>query len=90
MNMKVKFNFMTTVTLLGFRRNAKRILAAVARGERMLLTVRGRPVARLEPVRDERRGAGDDDPLRRLEEFAVDGPGGRLANRDIDRLVYGA
>ena len=78
-----------TLSLLEFRRNAKRALDAVRRGERLVLTYRGRPVARLEPVRPETDAVSNDEPFLRIEEFAVDGPGGRLANRDIDRLVYG-
>jgi hypothetical protein len=30
-----------------------------------------------------------DDPLLNLDTFAVDGPGGKLSNGDIDRLLYG-
>jgi prevent-host-death family protein len=88
--MKVNFNFMTTVSLLDFRRNARRILAAVGRGQRLVLTVRGKPVARLEPIRDDAPRGGEDDPMRRLDEFTVDGPGGPLRNREIDRHIYGA
>ena len=76
--------------MLAFRRNAKGALAAIRRGERLLLMYRGRPVARLEPVPEEPPAVPEDDPLLRIEDFAVDGPGGRLSNRDIDRLVYGA
>lgn len=75
--------------MLEFRRDAPRALAAVRRGERLLLTYRGRPVARLEPVRDGRATLVEDEALLRVEEFAVDGPGGTLSNEDIDRRVYG-
>lgn len=75
--------------MLQLRKDAARALAAVRRGEPLLLTYRGRPVARIEPVRAEAR-VDDDDALRRLDAFAVDGPRGALANRTIDRLVYGA
>jgi hypothetical protein len=47
-------------------------------------------VARLEPVRGDSAAVPDDDPLLRIEDFAVDGPGRPLDNVDIDRLVYGA
>lgn len=76
--------------MLEFRRNARRALDAVRRGERFLLTYRGKPVARLEPVRPEPSAVPDDDPLLRVEDFAVDGPGGPLSNEEIDRLVYDA
>jgi prevent-host-death family protein len=74
--------------MLDFRRNAKRVLDAVRRGERLLLTYRGQPVARLEPVRPDAGTVPDDDPLLRVDDFAVDGAGGALTNPEIDRLVY--
>jgi antitoxin (DNA-binding transcriptional repressor) of toxin-antitoxin stability system len=81
---------MRTMTMLEFRRDARRALEAVSRGERILLTYRGAPVARLEPVRPESRDLSEDDPLLRIDDFAVDGPGGPLPNDAIDKLVYGA
>jgi prevent-host-death family protein len=80
---------MRTLTMLEFRRDARRTLEAVRRGERVLLTYRGTPVARLEPVAGD-AAVPEDDPLLRVNDFAVDGPGGPLANEEIDRLVYGA
>ena len=75
--------------MLELRRDARRALAAVRRGERLLLTYRGKPVARLEPVTPRAQRPNDDDPLLRLEEYSVDGPGGALPNAEIDRTVYG-
>jgi prevent-host-death family protein len=80
---------MKTLSMLEFRRNARRILEAVRRGEPMLLTYRGEPIARLEPVRAAAGAVPDDDPLLRVDDFAVDGAGGPLPNDEIDRLVYG-
>ena len=76
--------------MLEFRRDARRALAAIRRGERLLLTYRGRPVARLEPVPAGRSTPVEDDALLRLDQYAVDGPGGVLANAEIDRVLYGA
>lgn len=76
--------------MLAFRRNARRALESVRRGERLILTHRGRPVARLEPVRAAAAAPVDDDPLMRLDDFAFDGPGGSLTNAALDRIVYGA
>lgn len=76
--------------MLEFRRHAQRHLQAVRRGERLVLTYRGRPVARLEPIRT--RGGKSDaeaDALLRLDEYAVDGPGDALTNEEMDRMVYG-
>ena len=76
--------------MLEFRRRAKQALEAVRRGERIILTYRGEAVARLEPIRPERAVVPDDDPLLRIEDFAMDGPGGPLPNETIDQIVYGA
>lgn len=81
---------MKEMTMLEFRRNARRALDAVRRGERFVLTYRGKPVARIEPVRAEASGLRDDDSLLRIEDFALDGPGGPLPNESIDKIVYGA
>lgn len=74
--------------MVEFRRNARRALDAVRRGERLLLTYRGKPIARLEPVRPEAAEVAEDDPLLRVDDFAVAGPGGPLTNQEIDRLIY--
>jgi antitoxin (DNA-binding transcriptional repressor) of toxin-antitoxin stability system len=80
---------MRTITMLDLRRDARRWIEAIRRGERLVLTYRGEPVARLEPVRPEGGEVRDDDPLLRIDDFAVDGPGERLTNEEIDQLVYG-
>lgn len=79
---------MREITMLELRRDARRWLEAVRNGERFVLTYRGRPVARLEPVHSETSGVPEDDPLLRIDDFAVDGAGGRLDNAEIDRVVY--
>ena len=89
LNFMFKFNFVKKMSMLEFRRNAKRALEAVQRGERVLLTYRGKAVARLEPVNPEIAPVSPDDPLLRIDDFAIDGPGGSLSNEEIDRLIYG-
>ncbi|MBA2557337.1 MAG: type II toxin-antitoxin system Phd/YefM family antitoxin, partial [Chloroflexi bacterium] len=79
-NSKINFNSMKTVTMLEFRRDARRALEAVRRGERLLLTYRGKPVARLEPVEPDGQEVTEDDPLLHVDDYAVDGPGGPLSN----------
>jgi antitoxin (DNA-binding transcriptional repressor) of toxin-antitoxin stability system len=78
---------MKTVSMLQFRKAADRILEQVRRGERFVLTYRGHPVARLEPIVVETAYAAD--PFYRLGELA-DKTGKALSNRDIDRAIYGA
>jgi len=77
---------MKTVTMLDFRHNAEKILAQVQKGERIILTNRGKPVARLEPITPESVDA--DDPFYSLAELAEAG-GGSLSNAQIDDILYG-
>jgi prevent-host-death family protein len=81
---------MKTVTMLDFRRRAADILREVARGRNITLTHRGRPTARLEPVRHAapaRRGAVDSFYM--LDRLAVR-DGKSMGNTEMDSLVYGA
>lgn len=78
---------MKTVTMLEFRRDAEKIIELVAKGQRMLLTYRGKPVMRLEPVQD---SAGDqDDAFYALADLGIS-IGDGLSNKEIDRIVYDA
>lgn len=77
---------MTRVTLVEFRRDARGVLRRIERGESLVLTRRGRPVARIEPIRQS--VPGTDDPIYRLADLAVEGPG-PMTDRDMDRAVYG-
>lgn len=76
---------MKVVTVVEFRNNLEATLRRVAQGEGVLLTRRGRPVARLEPVLD--RKISLDDPIYSLGTLAVDG--GPLTNEQIERELYG-
>lgn len=67
-----------------------RLVARAEKGERILIARAGEPVAELGPVpRSRRVSLPPDDPLLNLEAFAIEGPGGRLRNAEIDRLLYG-
>lgn len=76
---------MKTVSMLAFRRDAERVLEKVRRGERLILTHRGKPVARLEPIR--KGPIEQDDPFYSLCELAE--ATGSLTNRQIDEILYG-
>ena len=39
--------------------------------------------------RSVRAALSDDDPLFNLDDFAIDGAGGNLANSEIDHVLYG-
>ena len=49
-------------TTLDMRRNPKKILDAIARGETVTLSHRGKPVARIEPIEDSERVRAADHP----------------------------
>lgn len=76
-----------SVSMLEFRRTADDVLRKVQQGERFLLTYRGRPVARLEPIAASRPAS--DDPFYTIGEMADDS-GGVLSNRQIDEILYGS
>ena len=78
---------MKTFSLLEFRQKAQAVLSYVQKGQSVLLTCRGKPVARLEPVTS--RSAGQDDPFYSLDRLA-DARGESLTNDEIDRVVYGS
>jgi antitoxin (DNA-binding transcriptional repressor) of toxin-antitoxin stability system len=72
--------------MLDLRQQAEKIVGDVTRGETLVLTYRGRPVVRLEPIRAETVDA--DDAFYKLAELA-DRKGKSLTNREIDAIVYG-
>lgn len=74
-----------TVTMVEFRRRAAEILVAVRRGRRMVLTYRGRPVIRLEPISEE--APQEEDPFYKLADLAAP-KGETLTNEEIDEAVY--
>ena len=75
---------MNAVSLVEFRKSAEAVIRRVQRGERIVLTRRGRPVLRLEPLADP--DSGPDDPIYHLADLAVEGE--PLDDREIDRVVY--
>jgi prevent-host-death family protein len=77
---------MKTVSMLEFRNRADAVLKQVGKGEAFVLTYRGRPVARLEPIA--RPTISADDPIYGLDQLASDAAG-PLTNAEIDETVYG-
>lgn len=79
-----------TVNIHMAKSSLSRLVARAEKGERILIARAGQPVAQLIAApRQPLRGLPPDDPLLNLDSFAVAGPGGRLSNPDIDRLLYG-
>lgn len=80
---------MKTVTMLEFRRNAEGVLRRVARGERLLLSHRGKPAARLEPLNQPAKPNIESDPFLTIARRATANSKGNTNHRDIDRILYG-
>lgn len=80
---------MKTVTMLEFRKNAERVLRRVAKGERLVLSHRGKAAARLEPVTSTPGAPSSDDPFLSIGGRATASPKGKTKHAEIDRLVYG-
>lgn len=76
---------MKTIGMLEFRKNAESILKRAMRGEKLVLSYRGRPVVQLAPYH-----AGQinrDDPFYQLAGLSE--PAGTLSNKEMDRVIYG-
>ena len=80
---------MKTVTMLEFRKKAERVLRRVAKGERLILSHRGKPAARLEPISAPANATSPDDPFLGIGRRASPSPKGKTRHADIDRILYG-
>jgi antitoxin (DNA-binding transcriptional repressor) of toxin-antitoxin stability system len=80
---------MKSVTMLEFRQNAQSVLRRIAKGERLLLSHRGKPAARLEPLTTAANDVLSDDPFLSIASRATASPKGKTGHADIDRIVYG-
>ena len=77
---------MKTISVLQFRKNAKKIIKYAQQGQRMILTYRGKPVCRMEPFTE--KDISTDDPFYNIYQLATD-KAENLDNREIDRILYG-
>jgi prevent-host-death family protein len=76
---------MEKVSILEFRRDAEAVIRKVRQGKRLILTHRGKPVMRLEPIPDDK--LGPDDPFYTIAQLAIQ-KGRSLTNEEIDQIVY--
>jgi prevent-host-death family protein len=76
---------MTKVSVLEFRRDAKQVIGRLRQGQRIVLTYRGKPVARMEPIAE--TFIAEDDPIYSLADLAAPGLN-TLSNEEMDRLIY--
>jgi len=77
---------MKTVSMLEFRTAADQIIDQVRKGQRLILTYRGKPVARIEPVQPEDVDEGD--PFYSLTALP-DSKAKSMTNRQMDDTIYG-
>jgi antitoxin (DNA-binding transcriptional repressor) of toxin-antitoxin stability system len=78
-----------TITMLELRQNAQSVLRRIAKGERLLLSHRGKPAARLEPLTAAANDVRSNDPFLTIGCRATTSPKGKTRHTDIDRIVYG-
>ena len=71
--------------MLELRQNAQGIIRQVQQGESLVLTYRGRPMARIEPIE---AAIPDDDPFYHLADLADPDAEG-LTNAEMDGAIYG-
>jgi antitoxin (DNA-binding transcriptional repressor) of toxin-antitoxin stability system len=76
---------MEKVSILEFRRDAVAVIRKVCQGKRLIMTYRGKPVMRLEPIRANTPGA--DDPFYKIAQLAT-GTGQPVTNEEIDQILY--
>ena len=74
--------------MLEFRKNAEGILRRVRKGERFVLSLRGKAAARLEPLNTQSRGR-DADPFATISKRATASPKGKTSHKNIDEILYG-
>ena len=78
---------MKTVSMLDFRNNSEQIISWAKQGLSMVMTYRGKPVMRLEPIKEKPHSI--EDPFYRLADMA-EKKGGKMSNKEMDKLIYGA
>jgi antitoxin (DNA-binding transcriptional repressor) of toxin-antitoxin stability system len=76
---------MVTISVLEFRRQAKSVIRRLRQGQRMILTYRGKAVARMEPILGET--VAEDDPIYSLAELATRDLA-PCSNEEMERLIY--
>ena len=73
----------TVVNIHAAKTRLSRLVARAERGEHIVIARNGKPAAQLGPApRSKARRVPPD-------EFAVAGPGGKITNKEIDRILYG-
>ena len=87
--LQVKVHAVKSVTMLEFRKDAESVLRRVAKGERLVLSHRGKPAARLEPLNGPSTADPGNDPFLSIARRATRSPKGKTKHANIDGIVYG-
>lgn len=74
---------MKKISMLEFRLNTEKIIKQVQSGQSLILTRRGNPVARIEPIVQETQDPND--PFFLLSGI---GKGASLSNAEMDGIIY--
>ena len=69
------------------RFNFKKVIAAMKRGQRLLLTYRNTPLAMIEPISPKTSDIADDDPFYTMSSMAE--ALGSITSDEIDQDLYG-
>ncbi len=78
---------MKTVTMLEFRQDAAAVLKRLARRERLILSHRGKPAARLEPIETVPEEIPSNDPFLTIATRARPSPHGPTSHAGIDAVL---
>ncbi|MDD2709372.1 MAG: type II toxin-antitoxin system prevent-host-death family antitoxin [Verrucomicrobiae bacterium] len=82
----IKLMFMKTISMVDFRLKTEEAIAELRRGESLLLTYRGKPLANIVPVEDTRKVQVDDSFYRFYEKAESGLPA--MSNEEIDKVIY--
>ena len=75
--------------MVEFRQDAEGVLRRIAKGERLVLSHRGKPAARLEPLTAAPSSDPASDPFLGIARRAKASPKGKTKHGDIDPILYG-
>ncbi len=75
--------------MVEFRQDAEGVLRRIAKGERLVLSHRGKPAARLEPLTAAPSSDPASDPFLGIARRAKASPKGKTKHGDIDQILYG-
>ncbi len=73
--------------MVELRTQSEVIVNSLRKRVQLILTYRGKSLAKISPFKRRKEFSGDD-PIYRLNEYAVEGMGS-LLNKEIDQILYG-